>query len=345
MKTTILSLLFLFAGLFSWQTKAQVRVYSSTKLEAKMDSLQQQKKDVEKYEKDKLREEVETVNQKMEAGKINSAEAEQQKKNLAEKRAQNIENKLDIIDSQIELVQRNASENGDERIFQVGVDFESRKNKESKETEESQLDSVPSRTNSYFVLAVGLNNALIDGSSLDDSPYKIGGSRFFEIGYVFSTALIQSGFIRLNYGLSFQFNGLKVEDNLYFVEDGDQTNLQEFEYNLDKSKLRMDNLVIPVHFEFGKTDDSYYAEYFKVGLGGYAGVNLHTLQKLKYKKNGHHHKDKVSDDFNTNNLIYGLSGYIGYDDFTLYVKYDLNTIFKDNVVEQNNISAGLRYTF
>lgn len=342
MKTTILSLLFLFAGFFSWQTNAQVRVYSTTKLEAKMDSLQQQKKDVEIYEKDKLREEVEAVNEKLEAGKITSTEAEQQKQIVAEKRAQNIENKLDIIDSQIKLVQRNASENGDEKIFQAGVDFGSKKNEKTEETGEK---NDASRTNSQFVLAFGLNNVLIDGSSLDDSPYKIGGSRFFEIGYEFSTALIQSGFIRVNYGLSFQFNGLKAKDNLYFVEDGDQTNLEEFEYNLKKSKLRMDNLVIPVHFEFGKTNDSYYAEYFKVGLGGYAGVNLHTLQKLKYKKDGHHHKDKVSDDFNTHNLIYGLSGYIGYDNFTLYVKYDLNTIFKDNTVDENNISAGLRFVF
>lgn len=342
MKTTILSLLFLFAGLFSWQTNAQVRVSSSTKLETKMDSLQQQKKDVEKYEKDKLREEVEAVNQKLESGKITSAEAEQQKQNLAEKRAQNIENKLDIIDAQIALAQRNASDGDSTKTYRVDIDYDSKKKKQPKETEE---DREPNRTNSYFVLALGLNNALIDGNSLDDSPYKIGGSRFFEIGYEFSTALIQSGFIRLNYGLSFQFNGLKLKDNLYFVEDGDQTNLQEFEYKLDKSKFRMDNLVIPVHFEFGKTNDSYYSEYFKVGLGGYAGVNLHTLQKLKYKKDGHHHKDKVSDDFNTHNLIYGLSGYIGYDNLTLYVKYDLNTIFKDNVVEQNNISAGLRFTF
>ena len=34
-----------------------------------------------------------------------------------------------------------------------------------------------------MVLAFGLNNAIIDGENFDDSPYKIGGSRFFEIGW------------------------------------------------------------------------------------------------------------------------------------------------------------------
>lgn len=39
------------------------------------------------------------------------------------------------------------------------------------------------RTYSDFVMALGLNNAIIEGQSLNDSPYKIGGSRFFEMGW------------------------------------------------------------------------------------------------------------------------------------------------------------------
>ncbi|MFT6749305.1 MAG: hypothetical protein ACJAQ1_001243, partial [Flavobacterium sp.] len=30
---------------------------------------------------------------------------------------------------------------------------------------------------------------------------------------------------------------------------------------------------------------------------------------------------------------------------SLYVKYDLNPLFKDNVAKQNNISLGLRFDF
>ncbi len=36
------------------------------------------------------------------------------------------------------------------------------------------------RTTSDMVFAIGLNNAIIDGQSLSDSPYKIGGSGFVE---------------------------------------------------------------------------------------------------------------------------------------------------------------------
>jgi hypothetical protein len=80
-----------------------------------------------------------------------------------------------------------------------------------------------------------------------------------------------------------------------------------------------------------------------VGLGGYGGFNLGTRQKLKYERDGDRVKDKLKRDYNTSNLIYGLSAYAGFGGTTLYMKYDLNPIFKDALVEQNNISLGLRF--
>lgn len=53
-------------------------------------------------------------------------------------------------------------------------------------------------------------------------------------------------------------------------------------------------------------------------------------------------KEKISRDYNTSDIVYGLSGYIGVDDVSLYVKYDLNPFFKDQAVDQRNISIGIR---
>ena len=47
--------------------------------------------------------------------------------------------------------------------------------------------------------------------------------------------------------------------------------------------------------------------------------------------------------FNTNNFVYGLSGYIGVGDFSVYAKYNLNTLFKNQDVDQRNVSLGLRW--
>ena len=196
------------------------------------------------------------------------------------------------------------------------------------------------------------SNAIVEGDNLDNSPYKFGGSRFFEIGCAWKTRVFKnSNFLRLKYGYSFQINGLKPKDNNYFVQQGSQTFLEEFPETLKKSKLSITNLVFPVHFEFGpskRTDKDTYFRYstknqFKIGLGGYGGFNIGSRQKLKYEIDGERVKDKQKKSFNTTNLVYGLSGYIAFDQVALYVKYDLSPIFKDQTINQNNISLGLRF--
>ena len=115
----------------------------------------------------------------------------------------------------------------------------------------------------------------------------------------------------------------------------------------------MDNLVVPVHLEFGpskvtETEKSiryYTTNRFRIGLGGYVGANISTRQKLKYKENGDRVKDKIKRDYNTSDLVYGLSGYIGFGDMSIYAKYDLSPIFKNAEIEQNNVSLGLRFDF
>ena len=160
-----------------------------------------------------------------------------------------------------------------------------------------------------------------------------------------------SNFIRVKYGFSFQWNKLNPKDNQYFLQNGDVTSLEEFPTNLKKSKFRVTNLVFPLHFEFGpskKLERDTHIRYinnnkFKIGIGGYGGFRLGTQQKLRYKENGDNVKQKIHRNYNTNDFVYGLSGYIGVGDTSLYVKYDLNPIFKDQVIDQNNISLGVRF--
>tara|TARA_B110000093_G_C12959567_1_gene406542 strand:- start:244 stop:1305 length:1062 start_codon:yes stop_codon:yes gene_type:complete len=307
--------------------------------------LRTDKEDLIQDEKDELRKAVAKINTRLENNEISATEAAQLKVQAAEKHALNIENKAAIIENRIALLERNGED--DNRFI---LSFSLRNNNTSKKVR-SHTKSL--RTYGGITFAIGLNNTIIEGQPLDDSPYKIGGSRFMEIGGTWSTRVFEnSNVLRLTYGFSFQFNGLKMEDNTYLVDNGDgTTSLQEFPEQLDKAKFRMDNLVIPVHFEFGSNNSdvrdgkNYYmsSHGFKVGLGGYAGINLSTLQKLKYDKNDGDVKEKRRESYNTNNFIYGLSGYIGWNDMSLYAKYDLNPIFDAPNVEQRNISLGLRW--
>ena len=327
----------------------------------RVEILKEQKTKITEQEKEALKFEVENINDRLENGDITVDEANMLKQKAAEKRALNIENRIAIVDNQINLLERNQGKmlvlmeldtlNG--KGIRLGVDINGKPTIIFKSTNWKKEVRYDRRTYSDFVLAVGLNNAIIDGQSLNDSPYKVGGSRFFEMGWQWRTRVFEnSNFLRFNYGFSFQFNGLKPKGNQYFValENG-QTELQEFDFDLDKSKLRMDNLVFPVHLEFGpsklkKTEETMrysLRNQFRIGVGGYAGFNMSTRQKLKYDRNGDNVKDKLKRGYNTNDLIYGLSAYAGVDGVLLYIKYDLNPIFKDALIDQRNVSLGLRF--
>ena len=342
----LLSQLFLCSQLF-----AQENTDNSEKIEL----LKQKKELLITEEKESLKLEVVAINESLEKGEITVSEADALKLAAADKHALNIKNKAAIIDNSIALLERGESDeikeikpDGVKIIlfdFENGEDIVSLKNsKKSKKFDK--------RTHSNFLMAFGFNNAIIKGQSFNNSPYRVGKSKFFEIGWVWSTRVLNnSNAVRFRYGFSFTFNGLNPVDNLYFVQDGDITYLDEFYTDLTKSKLRRDNLVVPMHFEFGpskKSEGHNYIRYskkrkFKYGIGGYVGFNLGTRQKLKYYENGTKRKETIKKKYNTGNLIYGLSSYIGYSVFSVYTKYDLNNIFNPPNAKENNISLGIRF--
>lgn len=305
--------------------------------------LEEKKEQIIAEEKAALKKEVESINARLEAREISMDEATRLKEAAAKKHALNIENRLAIIENEIEWLSRNEN---------VEIEDRDKKDRFRWGDKEDRSQSRGHRTSSQLVVAAGLNNVIQEGVSLDDSDFQLGGSRFFEIGLAWRTRVFNnSNWLRLRYGVSFQFNGLKPTDNRYFVENEDLTVLEEYPLDLNKSKFRMDNLVFPLHFEFGpsyseKTDWGrwFSAENrFRIGLGGYAGLNIGERQKLKYEQDGEKVKRKLKGSYNTNDVIYGLSGYIGWGETTLYAKYDLNPIFDEPNVELHNVSLGLRF--
>ncbi|MFK7811851.1 MAG: hypothetical protein AB8B59_05105 [Maribacter sp.] len=325
----------------------------------KIEVLENLKQEVLNQEKKALKEEVERINKQEKDNSITSAEAKNLKEAAAKKHALNIENKVSILENKIALLKRNEDDIivikkegliDDDDGFNLSVNGEQIFSIDSNDWKrEVKYDR---RTYIDPVIAVGFNNTIMDGQSLEDSPYKLGGSRFVELGWAWRTRVFKnSNALRLSYGVSFQFNGLKPKNNQYFVVADGETELQEFEFDLRKSKFRMDNLVFPIHFEFGpskfsKTDKRIrysIRNQFRLGIGGYGGFNIGTRQKLKYTREGRNVKDKLKGGYNTSSFVYGLSAYAGFDGIQLYAKYDLNPIFRNATVEQRNISLGVRF--
>jgi hypothetical protein len=350
-KLVTLGLLCLLVGNLSAQDNNQ-----KTNNQLKIESLEDIKEIIQKEERDFLKKEVEDINQRLDNGEITKEKAEELKQEAAQRRALNIENRIAIIDNRIELLKRNAegydTQDGDDSGYigiSFGTDDDSFKSFRIKNSHH-RYRKYDKRTTSAFVFAMGINNTISDGSSLGDT-YEVMGSGFEELGWAWKTRVFDnSNAVRFRYGFSFQWNKLSPKNNQYFVQNGDLTTLEEFPSDLRQSSFRVTNLVFPIHFEFGpskKIERENYFRYstrdrFKIGIGGYAGFNIGTKQKLRYKVDGDRVKEKISRDYNTSDFVYGLSGYIGVDDVSLYVKYDLNPFFKDQAFDQRNISIGIR---
>ena len=209
------------------------------------------------------------------------------------------------------------------------------------------------RTTSQLVFAMGANNVVTSGA-VANSQFRYFGSHFYEIGLTANTRLSKTNnLLHAKYGFSVQYNNLRPTNNQEFVVTANQTNLQTSAIKLEDSRFRNVYLVFPVHLEldfsgegvsngvkFFKSHDA-----FRFGIGGYAGLNLGTTQYAETSMNKYYSKTETDGDYNTSNFIYGLSSYIGYKSTSLYLKYDLNPLFTNNIIKQNNISLGLRFDF
>jgi hypothetical protein len=302
-------------------------------------------------EKSKLKTEVEEVNLQIEKGTITKEQADQKKKQLAQTRAAIIESKINAVQIELkDLVQSKVdgklTENDTIQKGRYTLNFPSLKVTDNKK------EFYQKRTTSQFVFAFGLNNLATDGK-VAGSDYRYFGSHFYEWGITYRTRLMKNdNLLHLKYGFSVMYNNLRPTDNRSFVKNGDQTNLQISSNQLCDSRFKNVYLVAPIHLEFdfskNKTKDGLTKfqnhKSVRLGIGGYAGMRLKSKQFQMFNDgNGHDVEVIENGDFNANDFIYGISSYVGYRAVSLYVKYDLNPLFENNLIKQNNISLGVRF--
>jgi hypothetical protein len=300
---------------------------------------------ITKFEKAALKSEVEALNVQLDKNEITKEQADAKKLQLAEIRAKNIETKVAIEQEKLNNL---VKEKVDGKINEIS------KKKRYFTISRGLNDTITkseTRTTSQFVFAMGLNN-VITNESVNGSDFKYFGSHFYEWGITYNSRLLEkNNLLHAKYGLSVMYNNLRATDNRSFSVLSNQTNLQNNVINLTESRLKNVYLVLPIHLEFdfskNKTKDgkpffkSHYG--FRFGIGGYAGINLKTKEYIDYKTGDYKTSTMTKGDFNTSNFIYGLSSYIGYKETSLYIKYDLNPLFTDNLVKQNNVSLGIRF--
>lgn len=317
------------------------KVLAQETFEAKAKAIANNIELVTKQQKDSLKIEIETVNLDLEKGLITKEQADVQKNKLAESRALKIEKKVAFYQEELK------------NLVQEKVDGKIKDNEKSLSIviKNNPIAKPEKRTTSQFVFAIGANNLITDGQ-VAHSDFKYLSSRFYEWGTTFNTRLIkENNLLHAKYGISVMYNDLKPTDNRLFVKNGAQTDLETATMKLKDSRFRNVFVTVPVHLEFdftkpkeqnGKTIFRSH-ESVRFGIGGYAGFRVKSKQKLCYESNGNDISTKEKGDFNVNDFIYGISAYLGYSQTSLYIKYDLNPLFKDNPIKQNNISLGVRF--
>ncbi len=326
------------------------QVYGQETFESRAKNIAFKIESITKEEKLALKDEVEAVNVELEKKQITKEQADEKKAKLAVVRAKNIETRVAEMQVQLnDLVQEKVDGKikEEDSTRRYTFTFPNMKVKDKFKNGES-------RTTSQFVFAFGLNN-LATNKAVANSDYRYWGSHFYEWGVTWNTRILKNNnLLHAKYGMSLMYNNLRPTENRYFVENGNQTNLEVSATHLNDSRFRNVYLVVPMHLEFDfskktqKDDKTIFRTHqsFRVGLGGYVGGNIKSKQILCYEdENGNDVRQKTKGDYNVNDFIYGASAYIGYKELSLYAKYDLSPLFRNNAVDQNNVSLGLRFDF
>ena len=305
-------------------------------------------KTIANEEKKALKAEIEALDKEVESGKMSKQDADLAKTKIAEERAKNIETRTaeyelalrELITNQVQTIDTDTTI----AVNNVNINIKSKKNDPNKSE---------NRTTSQLVFATGFNNLVTDGA-IANSEFGYARSTFYEWGLTWNTRLSKnSNLLHFKYGVGFMYNMLHATENRVFAEIGDKTVLVDAGVDTKANKTYFKNVyfVVPMHleFDFSKTITDGDKKIFKshkgarFGIGGFVGVNTNSKQFMRYNQDGHKISVRDKGDFNVNDFTYGLSTYIGYKQTSLYLKYDLNPMFKNNAVDQNNISLGIRF--
>ncbi|WP_242928112.1 outer membrane beta-barrel protein [Pontibacter vulgaris] len=195
-----------------------------------------------------------------------------------------------------------------------------------------------------FGVDLGLNNFVNTNDAAFVPDLKPLGSRYISLNsHLVSQIGGKESPFHLVSGLEFSFNNYMFDKNAVIEDIDDQTQFRRVaDIDYDKSKLTHSAVNVPL-MAMLKFKTKNNKDGFKIGAGAFAGYRLGSHAKLKYEENNRTEKDKIRGSYNLSDFQYGVEGVVGYRGLDLFVKYNMNDLFKDNRGPQANvISFGIR---
>lgn len=224
-------------------------------------------------------------------------------------------------------------ENGDDDHVSIKVntseDSDSIKTARRK-AKQAERDARPGHSD--FGIDLGLN-ALVNrtATTAEDFDLRPFGSRYISFNWHYMYRLGPQGSpVRLLTGPELSFNNYMFDNNRRLFNTPTGTVIAaEPTLDLDKSKLSTTTVNLPLMLVLNTKNKKGNDDGFRLGAGGFAGYRLGSHTKIKYDNDGRNRKDKDRGSFNLEDFNYGLQGLVGIGGLDLFVKYNLNELFKD----------------
>ncbi|MCC2544815.1 PorT family protein [Hymenobacter sp. BT175] len=166
-----------------------------------------------------------------------------------------------------------------------------------------------------------------------EQPYDLRalGSRYVSLNWHYTIRLGgKRSPLRLVTGPEFAFNNYMFDNNRRLVSTDSRVDIiREPVLSLQKSKLATTVVNLPLMFDLTFRDKQGHRN-LRLGAGGFAGYLLEAHTKIKYDLEGDTQKDKDHGRFNLQDFQYGVQGHVGVRGLDLFVKYNLNELFREN---------------
>lgn len=190
----------------------------------------------------------------------------------------------------------------------------------------NELDSLYREDQIYLSVTYNIINNKLQGISQN------GFSSGFHFGLIRDFPINTERNIALGIGLGLSANSFN--QNLKITENSGIFQYEVITSGFNKNKFSLYQLELPFEFRWRTSTTGVY-NFWRIYTGFKMGYVFSST--TKFVSSSENYKLNINETIN--NFQYGLTFSVGYDSWNLYLYYGLNTIFKDQML--NNVSLDL----
>ncbi|MDK7375262.1 PorT family protein [Weeksella virosa] len=314
----------------------------SPKVKEEIEVFSTQIKDIVNKEKVKMDEEIAKVNLQLSEKKITETQADEEKKAIAERYAEQINTKItslgfdldDVIKKQVNYAIMGKTEPLSEKTIS---------NLKKKYRSVNELNGYMS----WGIMSFANN----DNEKLNQ---HLSFSSNLEAGLVYHRQFNRTSPFELLTGLVMSWRTIRFDDNRYLTREADgNVDLIASTESLSKSKLRATYLMVPIGVKYHMTsklkaigDDFQYRNINKglaVGFNLYGGAKISNNNIVKSDLIKQRDKDT---NYNLNPFVYGAQVTLALNSVNIFARQDFSSYFKDNTFDDRRmLQFGLNFGF